>query len=181
METGRTRSGATHAKGGKKLSIKRRERPRRLSGTKTSPSTVRSAERNGAPLIFIATRQGRTDCREYRGALAATESAAIRMRIERNGQDSFPRFSDRSLRQIDRSVDRSRISKFAISPREEPDELSARQREIPHAHLIRAEMKCRGGVFTREQSRLFVPCRSVALERRVSARRPAPTRRSNYN
>lgn len=142
METGRTRSGATHAKGGKKLSIKRRERPRRLSGTKTSPSTVRSAERNGVPLIFIATRQGRTDCREYRGALAATESAAIRMRIERNGQDSFPRFSDRS-------VDRSRISKFAISPREEPDELSARQREIPHAHLIRAEMKCRGGLYAR--------------------------------
>jgi len=49
----RTWSGATHAKGGKKLSIKRRERPRRLSGTKTSPSTVRSSNTLLALLIFI--------------------------------------------------------------------------------------------------------------------------------
>lgn len=59
----RTWSGATHAKGGKKLSIKRRERPRRLSGTKTSPSAVRSSNTLLSFFSFLLPPQDRTDYR----------------------------------------------------------------------------------------------------------------------
>lgn len=59
----RTRSGATHAKRGKKLSIKRRERPRRLSGTKTSPSAVRSSNTLFSLFSFLLLPQDRIDPR----------------------------------------------------------------------------------------------------------------------
>lgn len=57
---GRELDRATHAKRGKKLSIKRRERPRRLSGTKTSPSAVRSSN---ALFSFLLLPQDRIDPR----------------------------------------------------------------------------------------------------------------------